>query len=142
MAERDRRQELEAFRESFESGFQEFLEFVEQFGDAPVPPDPLSMGIAERTLEDLNPDELRIVRSITFAQLGIDQRNTAAFRVRNYQSRTPDLIRRPSGVIIPKDSVIDIEVFRTNRVQQGIHLHELTFPDRALRWAVGPDQNI
>lgn len=143
MAERDsRRKELEAFRESFEAGFPGFLEFVEEFGDTPVPPDPFSMGIDDRTLEDLSPDELRIVRSITFAQLGIDQRNPAVARVRNYQSRTPDMIKRPSGLVIPKGSPIDVEVFKTNRLEQGIHLHELTFSDRALRWAVGPNQDI
>lgn len=143
MLDRDRENQeeaLEAFRENFDAGLDELLDNAEIFLDVPRPPDPNSMGFDDRTLEELNTEELEVVRQTLYKKLEIDPGDPQRFKIRDYQTKTIAPLKRPSGIVIPPESTINVSVYRTNR--EEVFLQELTFPDNDIRWALGPDQDI
>lgn len=124
--------ELEAFKEKFKVGFLEFLDFMEQFGDIPMPPDPSSMDMDDpRTLEELSLKEIAQARVVIFEELGIDP-TRGSFELRSYKTIPPE------DAVSPGE--IDVHVLKTNR--EGVVLQELVFQDRVVRWLLGPDQDI
>lgn len=135
MAERSEQEEqLEAFKESYKEGLEGLLELLEVAPEQPLPPDPSSMGIDERTLEELSPEELAAARSILFERFGVDPEKLEEARVRQYSTPAPEEGKVPGD--------IRVDVYKTNMEEEGIVLQELTFADGAQRWVVGPDQDI
>jgi hypothetical protein len=90
-------------------------------------PQSLTEGEDDRTYLELNPEERKILRDEMFDQLGIDP-------------KLPDLIGR-YPITAPPASPLDsdpslrwvgqgvVQVFRTAREEEGISLHEITYPD-------------
>lgn len=125
-------EQLEEFKENFRAGLVETLDFfLELTPDAPIPPDPLSMGFDERTLEELNRSELAVVQEVLYQELGLEPA-IENFKVREY-------VAPPSeGDTVPGE--VEVSVYKTNR--EGVFLQELFFKDGQKRWVFGPDVNI
>ena len=121
---------LAEFRLRVEGGVGDFLDFVAEFGDTPLPPDPSSMMDDPRSMEELLSDEQMVVRDVVYSALGLH--GSGDIEVRRYETEAPPEARVPGKV--------RVTVSRTNR--EGIFIHEMVFPDGALRWAVGPDVDI
>jgi hypothetical protein len=127
-------QRLRNFEYEFTKGLADLLELLELRPEQPLAPDPFSMGFDERTLEELNPDELGIVRRSLFYNLGIDTNKLEKFLVRQYSTPAPEDAKVPGE--------IKVDVYRTNKEVDGIFLQELTFTDDEKRWVIGPDVDI
>lgn len=125
-------EQLEEFKENFREGLITSLEFAAEFTpDAPIPPDPLSMGFDERTLEEISRNELAVVQEVLYQELGLEPA-IENFKVREY-------VASPSeGATVPGE--VEVYVYKTNR--EGIFLQELLFKDGQKRWMFGPDVNI
>lgn len=124
--------QLEVFKENFKNGLGDLLELLEISPDAPLPPDPYSLGFDERTFEDLDRQEKEAAQEILYQQLGLDPERLDDFKVREYISKAPDQARVPGK--------ISVVVYRTNK--EDVFLQELTFEDGEKRWVVGPDLDI
>lgn len=125
---------IEVFKLNFKEGLDELLDNAKLLLDIPRPPDPVSMGFDERTLEELTEAEKVVIRDTLFERLGIDPLQLDRSRIRNYKTETPDGIKFPGK--------IDVSVYRTTQAGEEIFLQELTFPDGEKRWVIGPDQDI
>jgi len=121
---------LEEFRRRYEEELEELLDSG-LYDSEPLPPDPSSMGLGEITLEDLGSEEMDIIRDVLYERFEINPSASDVLH-REYKSQAP------AEATVPGE--IDIKVFKTNR--EGTYLHEMTFRDGAVRWAVGPDSNI
>lgn len=134
MSEREeKRENLEAFREKFKAGLEETLELAEMFQET-LPIDPYSMGIEERTFEELSPEEKIIARQVIFSELGLNAENLGESILREYITTASEDATAPGK--------IKVSVFKIGGENEGIFLQELTFSDGEKRWVVGPDQNI
>lgn len=128
----ERGEYLENFSGKYKKGLEELLEHLETFGPSPVPPDPSSLDMDdERTLEELEIDELQRVESVLCKTLGVDIQNPD-FEVRRYNS-----FARMEAKVPGK---IEVRVLKTNR--ERVFLQEMTFLDGEVRWVVGGDTNI
>ena len=111
------------FKERFREGLPGLLDLVKLIQE-PLATDPFSMGIDSRTLEELSAEELAVLRQVLFEKLALDPQNLEKDRIREYT------INRATVV-----------VYKTN--QEGLFLQKMTFlRDEAVRWVLGPDQNI
>lgn len=117
--------QLEIFKEDFRRGLGDLFGYLEVAPEEPIPPDPSSMGFDDRTLEDITDTERAELKRILFEELGVDPNNNKDSLVRSY-----------------KVEALNIQVFRTNREDEGIFLQEILYPDGEKRWVVGPDRNI
>lgn len=125
---------IEVFKSDFKEGLDELLDNAEILLDIPRPPDPVSMGFDERTIEELGEAERIVVKGILFERLGIDHQQPDKSRIREYITQTPPDTKFPGE--------IKVSVYRTTQEEEGIYLQELTFPDGEKRWVIGPNQNI
>lgn len=130
--------ELEALSQ-FETGLREGLvDFFE--GLLPVmpnealPPDPSSLGFDERSLEELEEDEIEIVNRVTFEVCGIDPKQSVAKR--QYLVFADDLAE-VSGVV--RAEVFDAE--NPELLEQGVVVHRWIFPDGQVRLRVESEQD-
>lgn len=129
---------IKEFESRFSTALDELLDNASILLTTPMPPDPLSLGIDERTLHELTTEELNLIRRVLFSKLKVDITDP----IRTYQTGIGAEVMRPSGVMIPAHSMIQVSVFRTNRESEGLYLQELTYPDSVKGWVIGPDQNI
>ncbi len=127
----ERAKYLEEFRNQYEEAFDGFLEFLTEFGDTPLPPDPSSMGFDERSLEELDRDELGTIRDILHTKLGIKVLDEDTL-VRSYTTNAPEDATAPGEM--------KIDVLKTNI--EGTFLQEIKYADNMVRWVIGPDQDI
>jgi hypothetical protein len=119
---------LEAFRDELRLGFDLTFELLEEYWLGEVlPVDPFSMGIGERTFEELGEEEKNVVKQVMLMELGLDDEELEKAKVREYED--PNKRFRAS-------------VYRTNREDKGIFLHELVFADGEKRWAIGANKDI
>lgn len=126
MTEREKiNPELVAFKEGFRVGLNETIELTAQFGE-PLVVDPFSMGIMERTYDELTDEERAAAEQIIFAELGVSPDDLEEKKVREYVTTVPEEIK--------------IAVYRTARKE--VFLQRLVYEDGAKHWAVGPDQNL
>ena len=130
----EKEQSLRTFEYEFTRGLADVLELLELMPEQPLAPDPCSMGFDERTLEELDPDELAVVRGVLFSNLGVDPEKLDEAIVRQYNTPAPENAKVPGE--------IKVDVYKTNKEEEGIVLQELTFADGEKRWVVGPDVDI
>lgn len=117
------------FRENFEGAFEDYLELV-AISDFPLAVDPFSMGIDERTIDEITPDERQIVWQTVCNELGVSPVCVMMEKhfVRSYDTKTE------------QGEKIGVTVISTQR--EGIFLHILTYTDGEVRWMLGPNVNI
>lgn len=116
------------FKENLERVFDEYLGLVE-ISDFPLAVDPFSMGIDERTIDEITPEERNLVWQVICQKLGIETFfATSTGFVREYNSKTE------------QNEEIEVTVISTKR--KGIFLHILSYTDGEVRWALGPNVNI
>lgn len=119
---------LEAFRDELKLGFDLTFELLEEYWPGEIlPVDPFSMGIGERTLEELGEEEKNVIEQVMLMELGLDGEELEKAKVREYEG--------PSGKF-------RASVYKTNREDKGIFLHKLVFTDGERRWAIGVDRDI
>lgn len=131
MENQERSEHLEAFRESFRSGLEEMLEMAEFLFDKPKAPDPYSMGIDSRTMDELDEDEMQIAWELTCQALGLDPENLEPHEIRSYTTHAQPKAKVPGQIRV-----------RVYRSEIGLFLQELTFSNGEKSWVIGPDQNI
>lgn len=118
----------EEFREAFGKGLDDLLNLLEVAGDTPLPVDPSSMGVDERTFEELSEAEKKLAQGVIYERLGLDPDKLPEAKVRDYTTQAPE------------QGEIQVTVFRTNN--EELFLQELTFADGEKRYMLGPDQDI
>lgn len=123
----EREKYLEEFGERYKNGLEEFLESIEIIGSGTPNPGSLDMG-DDRDFEELEGDELEKMKDILYKALGIESDS----EVRKYESEADAKAQVPGK--------IEVRVLATNI--EDIVLQEMTFTDGAVRWMIGPDQNI
>jgi hypothetical protein len=106
------------------------LESPEEWPE-PLPPDPYSFGMGERTFEQMGMEELAVIRHMLYTVLGINVMDPETL-VRTYKSIAAESAEAPGE--------IEWDVLKTNR--KGMVLQEGKYSDRMVRWVVGPDKNI
>ena len=101
----------------------------------PLPVDPDSLGIAEKTMETLTDRELTAAQNVIYRLFGLTQEvDRNSHFVRSYQTQTVEDAASAGEV--------DVVVYATNLAGQNIFLHEMTFPDQKKRWALGGNLDI
>jgi len=111
---------IEAFREQFAAEFDLLVDLIQlddyPTGD-PVDIDPFSMGFDERTIEELDPEEIDAIRGVLFKRL------IPGDKKREYTDQNPET-----------GGKIDVSVFETD--EEEIELHEMSFSDGEKRWQI------
>lgn len=116
--------ELQAFGEKMHEGIQDMLMFLEAAPEIPRPVDPASMGIDDRTVEELSPQEKAKLREVLLQSVGLEE--TVLDQVTHREYTTSESIQ--------------VTVYHTDL--DDIYLQELNFPDGETRFMLGPDMNI
>lgn len=123
--------QTEIFREDYKRGLSDLFVLVEQISE-PLSPDPGSMGIDDRTFEELMEWEKKEAEKVIYEELRLEIDKLNEVVVREYTTQAVESARVPGE--------IKVRVFETNK--DGMFLQELTFKDNEKRWVVGPDQDI
>ncbi len=129
MSEEDKvENRLEAFRNELKLSFDLAFELLEEHWPGEIlPVDPFSMGIGERTFEELEEEERNVVEQVMFMELGLDGEELEKAKVREYED---------------SNGKFRASVYRTNREDKEIFLHKLVFTDGERRWAIGANKDI
>lgn len=125
--------ELEAFGEKIQEGIQDMLMFLSVAPEIPRPVDPASMGIDERTMEELSPQEKAKIREVLLQSIGLNESILEKARLREYTTSTSEGTTSTS-------EPIQVVVYQTDLAD--VYLQQLNFTDGEVRFMLGPDLNI
>jgi len=125
----ERQRNLEKFRQSFGEKMEILANISATTGEM-FTLDPTMMELGERSFEELNPDEQRVMKKEIFIRLGLDPKNLRPHFHQTYETK-PLADSTSQGE--------QIHVFESPKSEfKGVGLHIIHYEDGGVRWVMGP----
>lgn len=117
------------WQKTIKKGIQEALDNFKLFGVVNVSPLSISGGEDERNFLDLSKEEQDFTRGVLFKEIGFDPQNP--------ENVTSHIMQAPEGAEWQGEA--SVMVYKTARSDEGMFLHEITYPKGETDYIVAPE---